>query len=459
MSKIDGKVLVVDDDQAILYTAKLILKQVFSFVKTESSPSQIVTLLQQDSYDVILLDMNFAHGKTSGQEGLFWIREILKIDPQSHVIVMTAYGDIALAVKAMKEGAVDFLLKPWEKEKLVATIHSIYQLSRSKREVEQLKHKQQALSEDLGSSFSEIISESAAMQPIFDTIERVAGTDANVLVLGENGTGKELVARAIHRQSPRKKDAFIKVDLGAITDTLFESELFGHAKGAFTGAVEDRAGRFEIASGGTLFLDEIGNLSLPLQAKLLTALQSKQIIRVGTNRPVAVDVRLICATNKPLYEMAERDRPEFRQDLLYRINTIEIVLPALRDRKDDIPLLVHHFLQMYSKKYNKEHINISKKAVQRLQKYQWPGNVRELQHAVERAVIMSRSATLEASDFLLDAKKQAVAPTQQVYNMEEVEKITIEEAIRKYHGNLSKASEELGLGRSTLYRKMKKYGL
>lgn len=459
MSKLDGKVLVVDDDQAVLYTAKLILKQTFTHIKTESSPSQIIPLLQQDSYDVILLDMNFAQGKTSGQEGLFWIKEVLKIDPQAHVIVTTAYGDIELAVKAMKEGAVDFLVKPWEKEKLVATIHSIFQLSRSKREVEQLKHKQQALSQDLESPFSEIISESAAMRPVFDTIVRVAATDANVLILGENGTGKELVARAIHRQSQRKREAFIKVDLGAITETLFESELFGHAKGAFTGAVEDRAGRFEIASGGTLFLDEIGNLSLPLQAKLLTALQSKQIVCVGTNRPVSVDVRLICATNKPLYEMAERNKLEFRQDLLYRINTVEIMLPALRERKEDIPPLVHHFLQIYGKKYHKEHLNVNKKTLQCLQKYQWPGNVRELQHAVERAVIMSRLPTLEASDFLLDTKKQRLMVARQVYNMEAVEKTTIEEAIRKHQGNLSKTSQELGLGRSTLYRKMKKYGL
>ncbi len=459
MPPLDGKILIVDDDQAVLYTAKLALKKAFAQVRTESAPSQIIPILQQTHFDVILLDMNFAQGKTSGREGLFWMKEILKQDPQTLVVVTTAYGDIELAVKAMKEGAVDFLVKPWESEKLLATLKAAYQLGQSKREIEQLKNKQKALSQELESSFSEIVSKSTAMQQVFEAIHKVAATDANVLILGENGTGKELVARAIHRQSARKEEAFIKVDLGAITETLFESELFGHAKGAFTGAVEDRAGRFEVASGGTLFLDEIGNLSLPLQAKLLTVLQSKQMVRVGTNRPVSIDVRLICATNQPLYNMIDSAKAAFRQDLLYRINTVEIEIPPLRERKEDIPLLIQYFLERYGRKYQKEAIRMHKKALPQLQQYHWPGNVRELQHAVERAVIMSNHQVLEVSDFLFNTKTKAEPNSKQVYTIEKVEKKTIEEAIRMYQGNLSKAADALGLGRSTLYRKMKKYGL
>ncbi|MDF9796775.1 two-component system response regulator HydG [Catalinimonas alkaloidigena] len=460
MDKKEGKILIIDDDQAVLYTAKMILKQLFTQVRTESHPSQIMPLLEKEHFDVILLDMNFVQGKTSGQEGLFWIKEMLKVDEKAQIVVTTAYGDIDLAVNAMKEGAVDFLTKPWEKERLAATIVSHYHRHRSEQEVSQLKHREQALSQDLESSFQEIISQSEAMDQIFDTIKKVSVTDANVLILGENGTGKELVARAIHRSSPRAPQAFIKVDLGAVTETLFESELFGHAKGAFTGAVEDRAGRFEIASGGTLFLDEIGNLSLPLQAKLLTALQSKQIVRVGTNKPLQIDVRLISATNMQLYELAEQEHPGFRQDLLYRINTVEIQLPPLRKRQEDISVLVHYFLDLYGRKYQKPALKINERSMKHLRQYHWPGNVRELQHAVERAVIMSDSSTLDVEDFLLSKKRQATGATlKSSYNLEEVEKQTISEAIRKHSGNLSQASKELGMGRSTLYRKMKKYGL
>ncbi len=460
MDKQEGNILIVDDDQAVLYTAKLILKQHFTHVRTEPSPSQIANHLQKQPYDVLLLDMNFAQGNTSGQEGLFWIKQVRELDPKVQIVVTTAYGDIELAVTAMKEGAVDFLTKPWEKEKLLATVTSVYQLSRSKSEVEKLKHQQQALSYDLDSAFADIISESEAMRPVFKTIEKVAQTDANVLVLGENGTGKELVARAIHRASLRANQPFIKVDLGTISETLFESELFGHSKGAFTGAVDNRAGRFEVASGGTLFLDEIGNLSPALQAKLLTAIQSKQITRVGTNQLTPVDVRLISATNQPIYELSEGNSPQFRQDLLYRINTVEINIPLLRERSEDIPLLVNHYLQVYGKKYHKQLAPISPSVVSTLQRYTWPGNVRELQHAVERAVIMSGSAKLEASDLLVDSqRKKSLSPATISLNMDEVEKRAIQEAIRKHQGNLSKAAGELGLGRSTLYRKMKKYGV
>jgi DNA-binding NtrC family response regulator len=459
MEKKEGNIIIIDDDQAVLYTAKLVLKQFFSRVRTLGHPSQLMPILSRETVDVILLDMNFAQGKTSGQEGLFWIHKILEEAPDLHIVVTTAYGDIDLAVNAMKEGAKDFLTKPWEKEKLVATIVSAFEKKQSQQEVRQLKQREQALSQDLENGFSDIISESPAMEPVFETIRKVSATDANVLILGENGTGKELVARAIHRSSPRKEKPFIKVDLGAVTETLFESELFGHAKGAFTGAVEDRAGRFEIAHEGTLFLDEIGNLSPPLQAKLLTILQSRQVVRVGTNKPISIDVRLICATNMPIYEKATQDQPEFRQDLLYRINTVEIQLPPLRQRVDDIPVLIGHFLGQFGKKYQKEELDVGERTMKQLQQYPWPGNIRELQHAVERAVIMSNTPKLEVEDFLTAKKQAPITTAKESYNLEEVEKQTISEAIRKHQGNLSRASKELGMGRSTLYRKMKKYGL
>lgn len=459
MEKKEGNIIIIDDDQAVLYTAKLVLKKFFSQIRTLGHPSQLMPILSRETVDVILLDMNFAQGKTSGQEGLFWIHKIQEAAPDLHIVVTTAYGDIDLAVNAMKEGARDFLTKPWEKEKLVATIVSAFEKKQAEQEVNQLKQREQALSEDLENGFSDIISESPAMEPVFETIRKVSGTDANVLILGENGTGKELVARAIHRSSPRKEKPFIKVDLGAVTETLFESELFGHAKGAFTGAVEDRAGRFEIAHEGTLFLDEIGNLPPPLQAKLLTALQSRQVVRVGTNKAISIDVRLICATNMPIYENAAQEKPEFRQDLLYRINTVEIQLPPLRQRIDDIPVLIGHFLERFGRKYQKEELDVGERTMKQLQQYPWPGNIRELQHAVERAVIMSNSIRLEVEDFLMAQKQAPITTAKDSYNLEEVEKQTISEAIRKHQGNLSQASKELGMGRSTLYRKMKKYGL
>lgn len=457
MTLLNGRILLVDDDQAVLYTARLILKQVFSQVDTESSPAEILTRLKRTSYDVILLDMNFAPGKTSGEEGLGWIRKIRQVDSQVKIMVTTAYGDIALAVSAMKEGAVDFLEKPWEKEKLVTVVTSVYHLNRSPPQVEQLKQ-QPGLHQEPESPYAEIVSQSAAMQAVYETLEKVAVTDASVLVLGENGTGKELIARALHRRSHRAAEAFVKVDLGAITDTLFESELFGHARGAFTGAVDHRMGRFEVASGGTLFLDEIGNLPLTLQAKLLTALQSKQIIRVGTNQPIDTNVRLISATNQPVHALVEEHPPRFRPDLLYRINTVEILLPPLRERREDIPLLVNHFLAVYGTKYHKEG-RIHDAALRQLQRYDWPGNVRELQHAVERAVILSDSGTVAAGDLLAHPGQRPAGQTPATYHMESVERTTIAHAVSKHQGNLSQAAQELGMGRSTLYRKMKKYGL
>jgi DNA-binding NtrC family response regulator len=457
MSQLTGKILIIDDDIDVLHTARLILKKQFSIVRTESDPGNLYGLLQKETFDVIILDMNFTYGQTGGQEGLHWLNEILKIDPNVHVMMNTAYGDIGLAVTAMRQGAIDFLVKPWEKEKLLSSVLTVYQLSQSKKEVKQLKHKQRLLNEDAASQFPEMIAVSASMQKVFATIEKVAATDANVLILGENGTGKELVARAIYRQSPRAVADFIKVDVGAISETLFESELFGHAKGAFTDAKEERTGRFEIASGGTLFLDEIGNLPLPLQAKLLTALQNRQITRVGSNKLIKIDIRLICATNQSIYAMVADGT--FRQDLLYRINTVEIKLPPLRERTEDIPVLATHFLNLYAQKYRKPGMRISKETIKQLQQYSWPGNIRELQHAIERAVIMSDSYELTLDEFLLTAPSKKSDEKNLTYNLEEIEKTAIQQAIKKHQGNLSLAAKELGFGRSTLYRRMEKYGL
>jgi DNA-binding NtrC family response regulator len=457
MTQLTGKILIIDDDVDVLHTARLILKKQFSTVRTESDPGNLYELLQKETFDVIILDMNFTYGQTGGQEGLHWLGEILKIDPGAHVMMNTAYGDIGLAVTAIRQGAIDFLVKPWEKEKLLSSVLTVYQLSQSKKEVKRLRHKQKVMNQDAAGQFPEMIAVSASMQKVFATIEKVAPTDANVLILGENGTGKELVARALHRQSARAEADFIKVDVGAIAETLFESELFGHAKGAFTDAREERAGRFEIASGGTMFLDEIGNLPLPLQAKLLTALQNRQIVRVGSNKPIKVDIRLVCATNQSVYGMVNDGT--FRQDLLYRINTVEIKLPPLRERTEDIPVLATHFLNMYAQKYRKPGMKISRETIKQLQQYAWPGNIRELQHALERAVIMSDSYELSPDEFLLSSPSKKSEEKNLTYNLEEIEKAAIQNAIKKYQGNLSLAAKELGFGRSTLYRRMEKYGL
>jgi DNA-binding NtrC family response regulator len=397
---------------------------------------------------------------SSGKEGFHWLEKILAINPSSVVVLITAYGDEQTAVQAIKSGATDFVLKPWENEKLLATISSSMQLSQTRQEVVALKDRQKVISAELNSQFHDLIGESKAMQEVYKTIERVAETDANVLILGENGTGKELVARAIHAQSNRRDEAFINVDLGSITETLFESELFGHVKGAYTDAKEDRVGRFEAANKGTVFLDEIGNLSTPLQAKLLSTLQSRQIVRVGSNKIIDIDVRLVCATNMPLYEMVMKNT--FRQDLVYRINTIEIEIPPLRDRTQDIPLLTKHFLKIYSTKYKKEIHKISDAVLSRMAIYSWPGNIRELQHAVERAVIMSNSSVLQPEDFTFNisyVEGDQDNVTIEQYNLDEVEKILIRKVLKKYNGNITQAANELGLTRSSLYRRLEKYGI
>ncbi len=458
MANQTGKLLIIDDDEDVLYSARLLLKQHYSIVRTEKDPKQISSILRDERYDVILLDMNFSGDATSGTEGFEWLKRILQIDHSAVVVLITAYGNIEMAVKSIKEGATDFVLKPWQNEKLLATISSAMKLSESKREIEVLLSKQKQLTSDLDSQFQEIIGASDEMQRVFSTIKKVAATDANVLIVGENGTGKELVARAIHRKSKRSENIFLSVDVGSLSESLFESELFGHVKGAFTDAKEDKAGRFETASGGTLFLDEIGNLTKNLQVKLLTVLQNRQVTRLGANMPNPIDIRLICATNLPSEEL--RSENQFRQDLLYRINTVEIQLPPLRNRADDIPLLADHFIRMYSQKYGKPVKRLDEEAAKQLRWYHWPGNVRELQHLIERIIILNDSETLTANDLHLSpgSNQVEIIPFNN-YQLEEAEKLLIIKAVSKHDGNLTRAAKELGITRAALYRRLEKYGL
>jgi len=457
MEKI-GKVLIVDDNKDILFSLKLLLKEYVELVYTENNPQKIPTLMKNETFDIILLDMNFTEDVITGQEGYYWLEKILEIDPLAVVIFITAYADVERAVKAIKTGATDFVQKPWQNEKFLATILSAIRLRKSKLEADNLRIKQKVLSAKLDQPFHDFIGNSPEMQNVFTTIEKVAKTDANVLILGENGTGKELVARALHRNSNRAEEVFLGIDMGAISETLFESELFGHVKGAFTDAKKDRPGRFEVASDGTLFLDEIGNLSIPLQAKLLSVIEKKEVVRVGSNKSRSVDVRLICATNLPIYQLATENK--FRQDLLYRINTVEIHLPPLRERIQDIQPLAEHFLKIFTKKYNKKVKKISSAALKKLEKCKWFGNIRELQHTIERTIIMCDSDILQASDFILtstDEKGDELVVDS--YNLDEIENSVIQKALRKNKGNISQAAKELGLTRTSLYRRLEKYGL
>lgn len=457
MSKIEAKILVVDDDMDVLNTARMYLKQQFTLVQIENNPDEIPNHFERESFDVVLLDMNFKKGDNEGEEGLKWLNNILTIDPNCIVILITAYGEFDLAVKAVKNGATDFLPKPWKNEKLFGTIQSALQLRQSKLEVDRLKSTQKALSGDIDQKFENFIGESLPMQKVFSMIEKVGPTDANVLILGENGTGKELAARALHRNSLRNKQVFIGVDLGSISESLFESELFGHVRGAFTDAKEDKAGRFELASGGTIFLDEIGNLSLPLQAKLLTVLQQRKVSRVGSSKEISLDIRLICATNMPLYDMVKEGT--FRQDLLYRINTVELRMPALSERIDDIDILANHFIQTYGKKYQKPKVRIDQNTLSKLKKYHWPGNIRELQHAIERAIILSDNDKLTSDDFALMPNKTTKRLEEDILDLSEMEKRLILKALDKHNGNVTRAAKDLGLDRLALYRRLQKYGL
>lgn len=454
--KKEGSILIIEDNFDVQLSARLLLKQYFSEVKTHDQPEHAIQELRRRPFDVIILDMNFSRGETSGKEGLHWLKKIIELNPSNQVIMITAFGDIDLAIKAVKIGARDFVLKPWENEKLISTVTNVFN-SRGKNKLDITESRKNTSSENPDKDYSEFIGESPSIKKVLSDIEKVSKTDADVLILGENGTGKELVARAIHKLSGRNNQSFIKVDLGSIPESLFESELFGHKKGAFTDAREDRTGRFEAADGGTLFLDEIGNLSHHLQAKLLTVLQSRQVIQVGSNKASDIDVRLISATNNNLHEMASSNT--FRRDLLYRINTVEIKVPPLRERVDDIPALAEHFLSIYSKRYNKSGITISSGGFQKLRSYNWPGNIRELRHAIERAVILSDHHLLQAEDFQLETHGNDENKDLYTLNLEDLEKDAIKQALVRYQGNISQASKELGLTRSALYRRLEKYGL
>jgi DNA-binding NtrC family response regulator len=446
ITNLPGKILIVDDDMDVLRAARLLLKRHFEQVDFERNPQKIPYLVSNFDYDVILLDMNFTRDLSSGKEGFEWLDRILDIKPESSVVLFTAYGDVEMAVRAIKAGAADFVLKPWENEKLLATMQAAF----NKRKALAQKEKPMPADSQL------ITGNSAAMQQVMDTVNRVAATDANILILGENGTGKDMLARHIHQLSLRAKEPLVSVDLGAISETLFESELFGHVKGAFTDAREDRNGRFEEANGGTIFLDEIGNISLPFQAKLLTVLQNRSVTRVGSNKVIPVDVRLICATNRNIQQMAAQH--QFRQDLLYRINTIEVQLPPLRERTEDIIPLAEHFLELYRDKYKRPVNALHESLVQQLQQYDWPGNIRELQHAIERAVILSQGKMLMPKDvFVKSPSRDQDLDTG--YNLEEMERNIITQAMKKCNGNITEAARELGLSRAALYRRLEKYNL
>jgi DNA-binding NtrC family response regulator len=453
-----GKILAIDDNEDILFSLRLLLKPHVEKIVTSNIATSIPELLKNEDFDVILLDMNFTKDAISGQEGFFWLQKILEIDPSAVVLFITAYGDIEKSVRAIKEGASDFILKPWQNEKLLATLNSAMNLRKSKMEIEQLKSRAKAINNMMNRTFKDFIGNSAEMQKVYNSISKVATTDASVLILGENGTGKELVARALHQNSNRSDETFISVDLTSISESLFESELFGHTKGSFTDAKADRPGRFEIAAGGTLFLDEIGNLPMPLQAKILTVLERREVIRVGSNKPIPIDIRLICATNMPLHQMIEEGK--FRQDLLYRINTVEVDLPPLRERYGDIPLLAVHFFQIYAKKYKKQLRGFTKEAMKRLEESSWPGNVRELQHVIERAVIMTESEWVNPNDLQMRILNKTNDDLElDNYDLEKVEKTIIIKVMKMHQGNISKAASELGLTRTSLYRRMEKYGL
>jgi two-component system, NtrC family, response regulator HydG len=448
----NASILVVDDDPDVLTAVRLLLKTEVKEVITEKNPENLRWHLNKDHFDLILLDMNFTSSIHTGNEGLFWLNEIKKLKTDSAVIMITAYGDIDLAVRSLKEGAADFVVKPWHNEKLISIIKDSLKRKESKT----------SLTPGLQSGSiigKELIGESEAMQQIFYKVEKIAPTDANILILGENGTGKDLIAKAIHEQSLRADKPFLKVDLGALTESLFESELFGHKRGAFTDAREDRTGRFETANGGTLFLDEIGNISLQQQAKLLNVLQNRQINRIGSNENISIDIRLICATNVSISELANENR--FRKDLIYRINTVEIVMPPLRKRGNDILLLARHFCRLYCNKYIKPSLEFDNKAIEKLMSYHFPGNVRELQYTIERAVIMADEDMLQAKDLIFSPIESAMADDNEPVEMKlsTIEKNTILKVIEKNNGNITKAAKELGLTRTALYRRLSKYDI
>lgn len=451
-----GKILIVDDNEDVLFALNLLLEPYTEKIKVATTPDRIEYFMTTFHPDLILLDMNFSRDAISGQEGFESLKQILQIDPQAIVIFMTAYTDTDKAVRAIKAGATDFIPKPWEKDKLLATLTSGMRLRQSQQEVSILKKQVEVLSGQ-NTSENDIIGESSVMQEVFTTINKLSNTDANILILGENGTGKDVIARLIYRCSPRYGKPFVTIDLGSIPEQLFESELFGFEKGAFTDAKKSKAGRMEVATNGTLFLDEIGNLSLPMQSKLLTAIEKRQISRLGSTQTVPIDVRLICATNADIRQMVEDGN--FRQDLLYRINTIEIHIPPLRERGNDIILLADHFLDRYTRKYKKEIHGLTREAKNKLLKYAWPGNVRELQHTIERAVILGDGSMLKPENFLFHTTSKQKKEEEVILNLEQLERQAIEKALRISNGNISRAAEYLGITRFALYRKLEKLGL
>jgi len=451
----DAQILVVDDNRHVLTALDLLLSREFSGVKCISKPGQILSELRNGPYSAVLLDMNYTAGQNTGNEGLYWLRELMKADPDLPVVMITAFGDIELAVTALKEGAVDFVLKPWDNQKLLATILAAVRLSDSRRQVKSLQKDKASLKAELRGKSARFIGRSPAISKVLEMVGKVAATPANVLITGENGTGKELIAREIHERSDRSGEIMVTVDLGAVPDSLFESELFGHVKGAFTDAGSDRIGKVEAAHRGTLFFDEIGNLSLSLQAKLLNVLQNRTITRLGSTEVTAVDIRLVCATNMNLELMVEEGN--FRMDLLYRINTIQVELPPLRERGDDVLLLAAYFLHYFSSRYNKPGLQMDRTAETALKKWSWPGNVRELQHSMERAVILAEGKTITSDSFQFTPLANNASASFDG-SLDEVEARLIEYAIKKNGGNMSAVASQLGISRQTLYNKIKKYG-
>ncbi len=458
-----GTILIVDDDEDILTASRLLLRREFADVLTCNNPQEIPKRLAERDFDVVLLDMNFGPGESTGKEGLLWLEKILEIDPEIVVVMITAHGSLNTAVQAMKRGATDFIAKPWQNEKVVATVSAAIQLRNSRKEARTLRQTNKVLLKETAAADSQIIGASVEMQKLMDMVSRAAPTDANVLILGENGTGKELIARELHRQSKRADRVFLTIDMGAISESLFESELFGHKKGAFTDASDDRLGRFQAADGGTVFLDEIANLPLHLQAKLLRVLEQRRVTAVGSDLSQAIDVRVVAATNVPATTL--KNENHFRQDLLFRLNTVEITVPPLRDRKEDILPIANHYAAIYSQKYGGTKRRFSPAAEQALKNYAWPGNVRALRHAVERAIILTASEVLEPADLQLDYSESsrvqgnniAIVPT--ILNLDHLEKVTIQKVLRKHGFNISRAASELGLTRASLYRRMEKHGL
>ena len=451
-----GGLLIVDEDKIVLKELDLIMHNEFEKVITLTNPNRIIEILRQNDIDIVILDMNFRSGIHNGNEGLFWMREIFRFDSAISIIIVTASRDIELAVKAIREGAVDFILKPWDDSKLLATVNAAWQLRCSRLEASALKKDNQQLKKEINRGGVKIVlGASPTMINVMNIVKKVAGTDANVLITGENGTGKELVAREIHNLSKRSEELMVSVDMGSITESLFESELFGHVKGAFTDARDDRKGKFEQAQKGTLFLDEIGNLSLQSQAKLLSVLQNRHVVRVGSNKQIPIDIRLICATNCDLMQMVTEGM--FREDLLYRINTIMIEVPPLRDRVDDIPILANYFLKINCERYGKGSMKFSTHTLEKLSNHEWPGNIRELQHAVEKAVILSESPVIKPSDFVFSPASGNIIHKEMT--LDEMEKKMISDSISRYDGNLSAVAGKLGITRQTLYNKMKKYNI